>query len=535
MEKTNAVLKGSGEVVVRASYEDFGKAQACVAAGMKRNGISGEIISETMLVFEALFHNLLEQGFGAETALRIRVRRSFSDLSIRIGFEGAMFVPIRDGGGSSPEDRILLAYEDKVDCSYHTGYNLVRITVRRGFRKTFLFCMLGILAAAAVSLLIRLLGGESGGEAVARNVVFPMERLFTNAMLMMSAPVTFLSLLKNLSDVYIVSVKHSNARRLWTFSLITSAVAVALAVVTSLLPGAFLRGMAAAGGVQASSGVGLSLGEILSTMVPESIFVPFETISPFPLIIVALLVTYALCSVGKYFDRMKKVIDAGYTLFSRMLGVIMFALPFFCFLAVLEVLLRSGPRGLLTVVLPLALTLAGLAVLLLFYLIRLLAARVPLRPFLRKLPGLIVENYRIGSAIDAVPFNIRYCTRNYGMNRKRLEESLPILAQINLDGNCFLIMLSALLFIATAGVRISVYETVVIAVLVVFLSMGAPNQPGSCVIGMLIIINYLGAGELLSIAIYLEVFFGSLQNLTNVLGDIVTAAIEERKAAYGSA
>ena len=74
-----------------------------------------------------------------------------------------------------------------------------------------------------------------------------------------------------------------------------------------------------------------------------------------------------------------------------------------------------------------------------------------------------------------------------------------------------------------------------IAVLVLFLSIGAPNQPGSILIGMLIITFYLQANELILIAIYAEVFFGALQNAINVAGDIVTVAIEEQKSMRSTA
>ena len=69
-----------------------------------------------------------------------------------------------------------------------------------------------------------------------------------------------------------------------------------------------------------------------------------------------------------------------------------------------------------------------------------------------------------------------------------------------------------------------------IAVLVLFLSIGVPNQPGSILIGMLIITYYLQANELILVAIYAEVFFGALRNAINVVGDIVTVAIEEQKS-----
>ena len=165
-----------------------------------------------------------------------------------------------------------------------------------------------------------------------------------------------------------------------------------------------------------------------------------------------------------------------------------------------------------------------------FYLIRLLIGGVKIVPFIKKFPPLLWENYKINSAIDALPFNIRYCWREYGFNRERISSKLPILAQTNQDGNCYLIMLTSMIFIFMMGIHVSLLQIIGIAVLVLFLSIGAPNQPGSILIGMLIITFYLQANELVVVAIYAEVFFGALQNMINVAGDIVTVAIEEQKS-----
>ena len=90
-------------------------------------------------------------------------------------------------------------------------------------------------------------------------------------------------------------------------------------------------------------------------------------------------------------------------------------------------------------------------------------------------------------------------------------------------------MLISMSFIFLLGIEISWLQIIGIAFLILFLSVGAPNQPGSIMIGILIITLYLKADELILIAIFAEVFFGWLQNIINVIGDIVTAAIEEQK------
>ena len=143
------------------------------------------------------------------------------------------------------------------------------------------------------------------------------------------------------------------------------------------------------GDISGDGGLGRrpSLQELIESLVPSSIFVPFETIMPFPLIFVALIVTYAFCSVGKYFDKLKAAVDVCYTLFSRMLHVVMSAFPFFCFVALLYPLLGSGFIILLLILYIIVLSAASLVILAAFYLVRLLIGGVKLRPFFKHLPA----------------------------------------------------------------------------------------------------------------------------------------------------
>ena len=83
----------------------------------------------------------------------------------------------------------------------------------------------------------------------------------------------------------------------------------------------------------------------------------------------------------------------------------------------------------------------------------------------------------------------------------------------------------ALLLVLLSGTPTGLPVIVGIAALVLFMSMGAPNQPGGFVIGILILINYLDLPTFVPLAIFCEVFFGGILNLMNVFGDIVAAAV----------
>ena len=109
---------------------------------------------------------------------------------------------------------------------------------------------------------------------------------------------------------------------------------------------------------------------------------------------------------------------------------------------------------------------------------------------------------------------------------KKLEGALPILAQVNLDGNCYVITLISVLVLLQNGIYPKWFEIAMIGILIFVLSLGAPNQPGSCLIGFTTVLAYLQTYSLLHMVIISEVMYGSMINLINVTGDLVTVAIE---------
>ena len=519
-------------IEIPLNIESYAAADEFIKQWMTQKRISERSSFETMLLFEALYRDMIEQGYGQDTVLTIKAQKAFGEYNITLGFEGESYVPSmkKDQKTVSPELQIVQAYSDKVGYRYRSGYNRVSIVVKRNHNSSLLYCLIAIILAMLVATPLIAFVSTDKLVSLDKNYIGPFIKQFANAMLMIGAPVTFFSLVKNLTDIYIVSEKSSSARKLQVKTIVTSFIAVILALITGPLIADVLyahQGYFRNIGLFSS---GMTITEFINSLVPDNIFEPFETIMPFPIIILALLLTYALCSIGEYFGAVHRFINISLAIFSKMLTVVMFTLPFFCFFAALSMLMIDGTAN-LTILLELLIIVAlSMIVISGFYLIRLIIGKVKIKSFVKHLPALLWENFKISSVIDAVPFNIRYCSRKYGYDVKRLSDKLPILAQTNLDGNCFLIMLISMSFIFLLGIEISWLQIIGIAFLILFLSVGAPNQPGSIMIGMLIITIYLKADQLMIIAIFAEVFFGWLQNIINVLGDIVTVAIEEQKA-----
>ena len=375
----------SDSIETGIAIENFAKANAFIEETLSWSNISKEIRRETLLIFEALFHSLREQGFREDTILKINAQKSLGEININFVFEGEPFVPPgSDPGSFTPEDAILKAYEDKIDYRYQYGYNHIHIAVKRGYQSTLHFSLSAVAAAIIVYVVLNAFMSTEAQIELGEALVFPIVKVFANAMLMVGAPVTFFSLLKNSTDIHILSEKNADGRSLQRKTVITSVITIILAIEAGFLIAALLNTQL----TEFSEANGLDpmppLPELIETLVPSSIITPFETIMPFPLIFVALVATYAFCSVGKYFDKMKKAVDACYTLFSRMLHVVMAGFPFFCFLALLYLMLGDGVDILLSVLLIIAVSIASLVIPLAFYLLRLLIGGVKLKPFLKQ-------------------------------------------------------------------------------------------------------------------------------------------------------
>ncbi|MBP3853071.1 MAG: cation:dicarboxylase symporter family transporter, partial [Erysipelotrichaceae bacterium] len=301
----------SNSMQITATKENLESAKAFIEQNLTQRDISKEIQSETLMVFDALYRNLLRQGFDQETPITLKITQKQGQIDIHFGFEGKPFVPVKeDAGAVGKEDKILQEYEDKYDYSYQAGYNSVHITVSKSFQHILFLNLASILMAVLVYIPIRVFMPPAAQMKLATEIVLPMIKLFSNAMLMIGAPVTFFSLLKNFTDIYIISERNSVGRRMQIKTIVSSVIAVSLAVLSGFVIAGILHrdlgDLSGAGGLDATP----TLPELIESMVPSSIFTPFETIMPFPLIFVAMIVTYAFCSVGKYFDKMKEAVDA---------------------------------------------------------------------------------------------------------------------------------------------------------------------------------------------------------------------------------
>jgi len=517
-------------IKIGANAENLPQARSFVEEALGKRYVNASTASEMTSLFEALFRKVISHIDDGNAELEIGSAKKLGHTDITILFPGKRFA-LLDGDTSTDSDaKAIETFSDKISCSYQGGYNVVRISVSQSAWAFILPNLIAVVAAVIVGIVLEFTVGEAGRQQIAEEWIAPLEKLFTNAVLMIGAPMTLFSLLKNVTDSFIVAERHSSSRKLFITSMASSVTVIAIALVMGFV---VAQSILYASGVTESFDLGFanwSFATAVNQIIPSSIIEPFETISPIPMIVVALLIAGALSSMGQNFTAVKHAIDVFYDLFSNILKIVMAAFPVACFLLFLHVLLADGGiEYFLEILLIAAIVFVCTIPVLAVYALNLKAHGIAVWEFARKIWPLVKENIAIGSIIDAVPYNTNYCEKNLQISRGRLEKELPILAQASLDGNCFILMLLATIYIFVANCEVSWFNIVVIAGIVMFLSFGAPNQPGSILIGMLIILAYLNSDIVVALALSFELFCGGLQNILNVISSVVTVAGNERR------
>ena len=182
--------------------ESYETADQFIKQWMMQKRIDERSTFETMLLFEALFQDMIEQGYGQDTILTIKAQKNLGEYNITLGFEGESYIPSmkKDQKNISPELQIVQAYSDKVGYRYRLGYNRVSIVVKRNNNSSLLYCLIAILLAVPVSIALIIFVSANNLTSLDDKFIQPVIKQFANAMLMIGAPVTFFSLVKNLTD-----------------------------------------------------------------------------------------------------------------------------------------------------------------------------------------------------------------------------------------------------------------------------------------------------------------------------------------------
>jgi proton glutamate symport protein len=239
-----------------------------------------------------------------------------------------------------------------------------------------------------------------------------------------------------------------------------------------------------------------SLGQFLLNLVPANVVASLVQLELIPVVLFSLLFSAAITSVGEAGRPLINFFEALFAATMKLTDwILILAVPGIFSLTFVTVA-QAGP-DIFRLLAPYALIIiVGLLiqVFVVFPLLLQLFARVSFLNLYRAISEAIMVAFGTASSSATLPVTIACCERRAGISSRIANFVLPIGASLNKTGTT-LFEVVAVLFLAQAfDIALTPLQLVIIAVLAIMASIGAPGVPSAGLITMGIVINSAGGG-----------------------------------------
>ena len=519
---------------------------------LKHDGVSKSLlfIEETLKELRLKKRDLMEALLISEETMLLLSEHAPEDACIKVTVTRRMGVPrIRltipgtpvsldehlgtvsiDQLGEETENAIrsvmLRSYADSIKFRHSRSENILTIVTGIPERILATRTIASIVLSLITALLLRQILPDEAVQWMSTNLLSPVESLFISALMCMTAPAVFVSITCSMFRFEGFSELGRSGKTVVATYLLTSIAAAIIGVVIFEL---FLPGEIGVLTFQEGNATveGFSLLAILQTLIPPNIVEPFISVNSLQLMVVAMTIGAALTMSGKRVRHLKVLLEELDVLCGKVSSLVMYMVPVVVYCSTANALLSSHAEVLSATVELIPVLMAGMAALLLLYcLILVFAAHLNPLPFLKKYVPAMKSVLLKGSSVAAIPINMRISRRQLGVPRG----ICSLGATINMDGNCMCLTVISLFFARICDVAFGTSEMVVLLLLVLILSLGAPIAPGTLILCLVTLLTQMGIDiSVISLVIGINFILEMLLGMINSVGDVVVALLVARK------
>lgn len=513
--------------VMTAKCNDIPEMIAFVESALENSKLTKRDYHQALLISEEVVAKFQEAQGVKE--FKVTVSRNFGEYSIRFVFpSGSPF----ELTGESEDDiggKILNYYGEKIKLRYRNGMNTVTILASQSFTRYLRFSAIALVSAMVFSGMLFLLFSEETRSIILEGMIWPVESIFAKAVCMLATPVTFFCIVSNIASYSNLMDRYPDVRRVILRYIATSMIAVVIGYLLFLGLRPLAVNFETMEEFRINSQTTLNFSTVwnaLEAMVPDNVLSPFTTSNTLPMLFLAVISGFSVGIIDRQSGKCRELMDMICNFFCKMLYIVFgfsSIMIFFCFT---DIIIYNG-----WVVLPylFCLLLAIVFVLIvlnLVYVADLACHRIAPRKIYRTMRSCFRESFLIGSSVDAIPNTLRHCTEELELPKRPLEVSIPLGANMNMDGNCATLMFLMLVVGLINGVDLSLIEVIIMGLTILVLSLGAPNQPGSMTVAAMVLLPQLGlTQEVMTMVILIELLTCRILAASNVLGDIVCSKI----------
>ena len=523
---------------------------------LKQGGVGKSLlfIEETLKGFKIKHRDLLEALLISEETILLLSECAPDDADITVSITRQMGVPhirltapgpalsldehlgtvsldqLEEEAENAIRSVMLRNYANSIKYRHSRSKNIITIVTGVPERVLAVRAVTAMALAVLTALYFRQFLPAGASQWVSGNLLTPLENLFISALMCVTAPAVFVSITCSMFRFEGFSELEQSGKTVVVSYFLTSAAAalVGASIFQLFSPG---RVGAFAAQTETAATEGFSLLEIFKTLIPPNIVEPFISVNSLQLMVVAITIGAALTMSGKRVRHLKVLLEELDILCGKVSSLIMYSVPVAVYCSTANMLLSARGDLLLSVGGLIVTLLAGMLSLLVMYcLILLFVVRLNPLHFLRKYIPVMKNVFLKGSSVAAIPLNMRISKRQMGVPQNICSFSIPLGATINMDGNCMCLTVISLFFARIYGVTLGTNELLVLLLLVLILSLGAPIAPGTLILCLVTLSAQMGidisaSSMIIGINFILEMLLG----VVNSIGDIVVALMAARK------
>ena len=483
-----------------------------------------------------------------DAVLQVRFVKTLSEYYIDIRCRGEQFDPYdsgiedasdlkalgRDDAGRAIRSILLKSYADKLKYSNSNGINRAQITAGKAEQSMLMKTVIALVLGIVLGLILKFLLPHAVSEGVNYYFLVPVRTMFMNALKLIIGPVIFFSIVSCLSSFKDLSELGRIGAKVMGSYILTTIIAVCLAVGLSVLlhPGqpGFALGEQLEAHPEYAQEVDTSLWSTIINIVPANFVKPFLESDTMQIMFIAVLCGIAVGMVKDYSETLKKIFDAGNTLAMTITSLITRFIPLAVFCSVAHIVDTAGSRSareilgfigthFLTVICMLAV----------YGLIILIIGRLNPFRFYAKFKEGMLTGLALASSTAAMPTNLRICTEKLGISPMVCNFSIPLGATVNMDGTCITLTIAGLFLARAYDVEITAATLLSVMVTSILLSLGCPGVPGAGLICLGIVLQLMNVPvEAIGLIIGIYPFIDIVNTMSKITGDVAVSAVVAR-------
>lgn len=407
--------------------------------------------------------------------------------------------------------------------------------------RLWLKVIIGLVLGAVLGLILNPSTGivsEKFSSELANWLDLPGQ-IFMRLVQMIMIPLIFASIISGIVGNTSENLKTFGLRLLGYFVFTTTiSIIIGLAVTLIMKPGQYifkLGGFPNSSGSQVISNESPNLLEniptTISNLIPSNPLESILTGEMLGVVIFTIIIGVAITQLRE--ETSKPIIRFSEAIQKICMIVVSWAMilvPYAVFGLMAALLSRTGVDIFIGLGYYILVVIAGLAILLIFYLLLVLLVlnKNPLK-FLRAIREPQLLAFSTASSAAVMPISMKTADEKLGVSSNISDFVIPVGATINMDGTA-LFQCVTIIFMAQAyGIELSLINLVFITFTVVAASIGTPAIPGG---GVIILASVLGSSGIpidgLIVIIGIDRILGMFRTAVNVTGDLTACVIFDK-------